>query len=234
MIVISRMMVPAVAAGLLLAGISASQAQQFSNSNTTLTLISALPSGLSQSPVAGGTGGIKITFANGDSYVINPAQLTDNVARDGSGGGAFIKLSLIGNDILETSNQNTALDVSSLTYNFNTTIKDIASGTSKTFVIPFTFNSNFNEGSNGGDTLTFGTITPASQTIGAFPYSIDSLSFTPPGAPPQAGGKSPSPGAFSARVFSPTATPEPGAIAMLVGMGISGSAFILRRRRANK
>ena len=29
-------------------------------------------------------------------------------------------------------------------------------------------------------------------------------------------------------------TPEPGAIAMLVGMGVSGSAFVLRRRRANK
>ncbi len=31
-----------------------------------------------------------------------------------------------------------------------------------------------------------------------------------------------------------TNTPEPGAVAMLVGMGVSGSAFVLRRRRAIK
>lgn len=34
--------------------------------------------------------------------------------------------------------------------------------------------------------------------------------------------------------FGPAAVPEPGSIALMVGMGISGSAFFLRRRKASK
>ena len=70
-------------------------------------------------------------------------------------------------------------------------------------------------------TTTYGGAT--SFLLGATPVTVTNFSVNDGGT-----------GSFVVRVGAagPAATPEPGSIALMVGMGLSGSAVVLRRRRS--
>ena len=227
----NKMMIPAFAAALTIGASVASQAQvNFIDTNIGLNLVS----------VASGNGGVTATTTatsatvryptNGatESYNLNSAGTTDAAVRDGSGNGAFIRLSIAGNGLRETSFQNAVLNQSAINYNFGISIFDVNSSLTGFTVLPFTLTSVFNEGSNGGDNVA--ATLPGPLTIGNTIYTFSNFSFTPASATPTTGGTSATDGAFSVRVIA-TAVPEPGAVAMMVGMGITGAGFLGRRRR---
>lgn len=98
-------------------------------------------------------------------------------------------------------------------------------------------------GGISGDNTSGGTVTYSSDLVSSailnggtnsYSWSLDSI--TPPVT--EDGGvinidftsfSSTISGLFS---YTPTNVPEPGAVAMLIGMGVSGSLFVIRRRRS--
>ena len=213
---INRMLVPTLAAGLFLGGVSASQAQINFDYSATYA-------GLTTSTVYNG--------GSGGTFTVAPAQ--DLVTlRNAAGLGATIHLV---NNAVGTSEFATSTTISTVTAsdNFVVTIFQQGGG-SNTFTVPLAINAQFNAGTNNAQPVT-SSFTTASFVIGVDTYTINAFQATTPGAPPIGGGSSPIPGDISIHVSATgTPTPEPSAIAMLVGMGVSGSAFVLRRRRATK
>ena len=232
-------LVPAIASGLIASGliigsISMSKAQSvlFTNTDTISTgaaTVAVPPTG----------GSVTHTYPSGDSYYINSAGATDASVKDGGNGvGADIRLSVAGNGIRLVSSQNTVFNVSNDVYTFYTTIHDQASGLSGVLYTTFTLNTNFNEGTSSttASNASFGSVQGGvlggnSLVLGGHAYTASNFSFTPPSAPPQGGGTSDTDGAFSEHITAFATTPEPGAIATMIGMGIGGSTFLLRRKR---
>ncbi len=227
----NKMMVPAFAAALTLGASVASQAQvNFIDSNISLAYVNTV-SGNGGVTVATAPNVAQVTYpTNGslETYQLNSSGTTDAAVRDGSGAGAFIRLSVAGNGLREASGQNTVLNNSVINYNFGVTIFDVNSGLSRTVLVPVTLTNSFNVGSNGGDSAA--ATLPGPFTIGTTTYTFTGFSFTPPSAPATVGGTSLTDGAFGLRVQA-VAVPEPGAVAMMVGMGLTGAGFLTRRRR---
>ncbi len=225
----NKMMVPAFAAALTLGASVASQAQvNFIDTNISLNFVSVNPPSPVGIVVTSTANSTVVTYNTGDSYTITSAGGSDAAVRDGTGAGAFIRLSVAGNGLRETSTQNTVFNNSVINYNFGVTIFDVNSSLSRIVLVPFTFTNSFNVGSNGGDSAT--ATLPGPFTIGTTTYTFSGFSFTPPSAPATVGGTSLTDGAFGLRVQA-VAVPEPGAVAMMVGMGITGAGFLTRRRR---
>ncbi len=226
---ITTLVASALVAGLLMGGARASQAQiLFTNSSLlTGTPVSATPALLNT---------VTRNYGSGDSYYITAAGATDNSTKDGSGVGADIRLSVSPDGMKLTSNQNASTNTSSDIYTFYTTITDQASSQSGILTTQVLVTTQFNEGSsNTSATLTsFGSLQGGvlggnSLVLGGHLYTATALNFTPPSAPPQGGGTSDIGGAFSEHIAA--SVPEPGSLAMIVGLGITGSAFVLRRKR---
>jgi hypothetical protein len=76
-----------------------------------------------------------------------------------------------------------------------------------------------------------GTLTVDSQQPVVTTHALGYSSVARDGNTPPAGTNGSAAQAF---VNGPAAVPEPGSVALMVGMGISGSAFLLRRRKAAK
>lgn len=227
---ITTLFAPALVAGLLMGGARASQAQILFN-NTTL-LQAATPTA---TPTLTNT--VTKTYGTGDSYYISAAGNTDNSSKDGSSIGADIRLSISPDGIKLTSNQNATLNSSSDIYTFYTTITDLASSQAGVLTTEVLVTTQFNEGSSstsatliGFGSLQGGVLGGNSLVLGSHTYSATILDFTPPSAPPNGGGVSSTGGAFSEHIDA-SSVPEPGSIATLLGLGITGSAFVLRRKR---
>lgn len=177
-------------------------------------------------------------YGTGDSYYISAVGNTDNTSKDGSGIGADIRLSVSPDGMKLTSNQNLLTNSSSDIYTFYTTITDTASGLSGLLTTQVLVTTQFNEGSSatsvvlngtGFGSLHGGVLGGNSLVLGSHVYSATILNFTPPSAPPQGGGSSSTGGAFSEHITA--SVPEPGSVALMVGMGVSGTTFLLRRKR---
>ncbi len=221
-------MVPALAAALTLGAVGVSHAQvNFIDTNVELAYVSTVSG---NGVITSTTNNVVVTYpAVGarEAYTLNGSGVTDAAVRDGSGAGAFIRLSVAGNGLRETSFQSGQINNSVINYQFNVQIFDVNSGLTGVAVVPITLTSAFNAGSNGGDNVT--ATLPGTLTLGTTIYNFTQFSFTPPSAAPTTGGTSATDGAFSLRVQA-TAVPEPGSVALLVGMTVTGVGAFARRR----
>ena len=223
--------VTSVAAVLMLAGgARVSQAQtNFIDTNIDLNYVSTVSGSPTVTP---SLNSVNVFYMPGDFYMLNGAGASDAATRDGGGAGAFIRLTPAGNGLRETSNQNGVMNTSLINYRFDITIQDIDSGISQVVSLPFQFNNAFKEGSNGGDGVPTFTL-PNPTRIGNNLYTFSGFAFTPASAPPTTGGQSATDGSFGLRVqAAPVAVPEPGTVATLVGMGLTGAGFLRRRKVA--
>ncbi len=224
--------VTSIAVLMMAGGARISQAQSnFIDTNIDLNYVSTA----SGSPTVISSGNsINVSYTSGDFYNINGAGASDADTRDGSGAGAFIRLTPAGNGLRETSTQNAGMNTSLINYRFDITIQDVSSGISQLVSLPFQFNNAFKEGSNGGDGVPAFTL-PNPTQIGNNLYTFSGFAFTPASAPRTTGGTSATDGSFGLRVqATPVAVPEPGAVATLVGMGMTGAGFLRRRKSALK
>ena len=227
----TSLVAPALVAGFLMGGAQASHAQiLFSNS----TLVQALA--VNATPVLTNT--VTRTYGSGDSYYITAVGNTDSSSKDASGIGADIRLSISPDGMKLTANQNLITNSSSDIYTFYTTITDLASSQTGILTTQVLVTTQFNEGTS----LTTASVTSFGKlqggvlggnalVLGGHTYAATFMDFTPPSAPPNGGGTSSTGGAFSEHITAFANVPEPGSVAMIVGMGISGSAFLLRRKR---
>jgi len=214
------MFAPALAVGLLFGGVSASQAQYF---NFTDTIVPLTQTGTGGATAGGG--------ASTTTFTVTPAA-------DGSGvnGGAPF-----GSNIIVANFSNIISNAADLTpdfftpaantYNLSLTITPstpagaaTAAGISHTFTGAFngSASSSASNVNNGG----FGFTSVVYDFGGGLTYTVTPQSFTGPQSPGSA-----NLGSLQYHVVSSVAAvPEPSSIAMLIGMGVSGSAFMLRRR----
>jgi len=226
------LLIPTIAAGMFIGTLNVSKAQSI-----LFTNVETIATGAASTVVPAPGASITHTYGTGDSYFINSAGTTDASVKDGGQGvGADIRLSVAGNGVRLVSGQNAVLNTSNDVYTFYTTITDQASGMSGVLYTTYTFNTSFNEGNSSTSASNFsygsiqgGVLSGNALVLGGHVYTASNFSFTPPSAPPQGGGQSDTDGAFSEHIVA--STPEPGTVAMMVGMGISGATFLIRRKR---
>lgn len=204
----NKMMVPAFAAALTLGAMTVSQAQNFTFSDAfTPTVYTSNTSG---------TGATVMNLVNGSNA--NPLGATTSI-------------------ILANLTETTPLNGGPNTFNSTNgaysdlfTLTDVASGTSKTTTITgfFSGTADGGVGGNAASASITNTVTSAGSVNFVFStgtYTLSNFVFIGPG-PNQTG-------AYGATVsFAPV--PEPGSVAMLVGMGMTGAGFLVRRRRSSK
>jgi len=227
---------PVIAVGLFIGSLSVSKAQ-----SVLFTNVDSIVTGFATTTVPAPGASIVRPYGTGDSYFINSAGTTDNSLKDGGQGvGADIRMSVSGNGIRLISNQKAFLNSSSDVYTFYNTITDQTSGTSGVLFTTFVLNTTFNEGTSltSATLLSFGSLQGGALsgnalTLGNSIYTASNFSFTPPSAPPNGGGASSTDGAFSEHItaFPRINVPEPGTVAMFIGMGVGGTTLLFRRKR---
>jgi len=167
---------------------------------------------------------------NGGTFTVSPTQALAPF-RDASGLGSTIHLVTNANGISEFATSASLSNVTAADA-FDVTIFEQGGG-SAMFVVPLNINAVFNAGSNN-DPATSSSFTSTMFSIGANNYVVETLQLTNPGAPPIGGGSSSITGDVALHIVATgpmTTTPEPGAVAFLTSMGVTGLAF-LRRKRA--
>ena len=206
---LNRLMVPALAAGLLVGGLSVSQAQSYTytSTNTAATVLTTSP-------------GSNNVFGAGNTT----AFFVDTAGESGATSiGVPTNIRPFTITPMGTSGSATFNDT------FNITIYITSNGSTVPFSFDgFTLAGTLNNNGSKTDTVDF-TLnnTVITHAVDGSVFTIQAHGSTPPGT---SGGTTPD-GTIGFRV---TATPEPGAVAMLIGMGVSGSALAFRRRRAVK
>jgi hypothetical protein len=210
-----KLTVPAIAAGLLLGGLSASQAQvpfTFTSSNDAAGLNGGTTVSSPGTGVITGTG----APASGASFVDTP-------------GDQLVAITTPTNIRPFTITPTGVGGTATFDDPFSVTIDLTSNGDT----VPFVFNGfrlagTLDNTGLGSDTVYFTSLNLSTIThnVGGANFSINLSGFTPPGT---TGSLTPD-GTLSFFVQSST-VPEPGTVAMLIGMGVSGSAFVLRRRR---
>jgi hypothetical protein len=171
--------------------------------------------------------------ANNPNYFLTSANesVTGN---DAIGGSTIHLLDILSKETLSSSINGTYNTIYTVTYTITSTATAGGAQIGSLGIASFTglFSGTV---SNGGTTLSFtptngAILTPV--TAGGSNFFLTVNGNTPPGAPTVPG----SPGNVSAFISEtsnvPVGVPEPGAVAMLFGMGLSGGVFAYRRRRS--
>lgn len=256
----NKIVSPLMTLGFLASCVTASQAasvtfasyQQQSPSTTGFTLSGASSGGTLRATDGGPGGSLPVLFTFGalaPNSLINQqvlANLTFTAATSGTaaptqgGQGSSQPFNTVTFQFTSASNQTingqavaAGANLLTGTSGFSTgpggTLAGTNNGTSATF-----------SGSDvtAGSPLFFNTVTFTSQFItftpgqNAFAYSFSGVnpSFTTGGTFPAQFINSFT--ASSTGTFSTSAVPEPGSVALLVGMGVTGASFLARRRRA--
>jgi hypothetical protein len=147
---------------------------------------------------------------------------------DASGDGTDIDIADIAATQTPASATNTNFDGSTSSYTFDIEITDVASGLSGTFTVMGSVIGSFRElpgASYGlGNTYVAG-FAPNEQptlTLGINKYNLNFPKF---------GADFDAPAPFGSWTFNVSAVPEPGSLALLLGVGVSSSLFFIRRRK---
>jgi len=180
------------------------------------------------------------TQANGSTVTANNPNyfLTSSnesvTGNDAIGGSTIHLLDILSKETLSSSVNGTYNTIYTVTYTITSTATSGGPQVGALGIASFT-GTFTGVVSNGGTSLSF---TPTNGAIltpviaGGSSFFLTVNGNTPPGAPTIPG----SPGNISAFISEtpniPVGVPEPGAVAMLFGMGLSGGVFAYRRRRS--
>lgn len=176
--------------------------------------------------------GNTVTANNSNYFLVSSNELI--TGNDAIGGSTIHLLDILSKEALSSTVNGTYNTIYTVTYTITSTATAGGAQVGSLGIASFTglFSGVV---SNGGTSLSFTPIngsilTPVTAGGSNFFFTINGN--TPPGAPTVAG----SPGSLSAFISEtpnlPFTTPEPGAVAMLFGMGLSGGVFAYRRRRS--
>ncbi len=215
---VRNLFVPVVA-GLLLSGAAVSQAQTFtfSTSNTAASVGTAP------------NGGTTVTFP-GSASVFGTGDATAFFL-DTPGGGTTTAQTPTNIRVFTITPEGTT-GTAAFNDTFNLAVTLLSdSGTGVFNFTGLNFQGTLDNTGNRADNVFFSNVPNniISQNLGGVIYSVQLIGNTPPGI----SGNNTSDGTIAARVTA-VAVPEPGSVALMIGMGISGSAFVMRRRRAVK
>ena len=226
-----KMLAPALAAGLLLGLASTTQAQSFTFTTTNTSSGASMGAGTTSTITGTGSGAANLTFTNSPdstNTLLNaptnfvPFRIVPVFTAPAVMPPAGTTLTSNFNDTfsltvtLFSNGGSGAVTFTGLNFTGPLTATFVGVGAPNT-VNGFSFNDNVSF------TLPAADLIPQVVNVGGTPFSVQLVSFTNPGNP---NGQTPE-GNIGGRI---AAVPEPGNVALLLGMGMTGAGFLARRR----